>query len=130
MKRSHWLTKDGRKLEIQWMQTAHLVNALNMVIRKRDDGIPPSCMPLYTEAIARGAATHKENSFEFVVPKQRESMAELCMLRAIIDTPNAADEFLDAFKADAEGFIATMPLNQAKLAQEVWTLFAKYRLTR
>lgn len=130
MKRSLWLTKDGRKLEIQWMQTAHLINALNMLIRKHETGIPPSCRPLYTEAIARGATAQKEGSFEFIVPKQRESMVELCMLRAILDTPNAADKFLDAFRADAKGFIATMPLNQAKLARDVWTLFAKYRLTR
>lgn len=29
-----WSTADGRQLDIRWMQTQHLINSANMVMRK------------------------------------------------------------------------------------------------
>lgn len=137
-----WTTIDGRKIEIRWMQTKHLVNAFNKIIR--DNGfdrrkvelrvstrstrkVPPDTLDaMYAELRVRGVYNWIHGLSQLHVPSIREKPVELCMLRALLD--NDVDEnFVDKFMGDPEGMTATI-LRDGLRYPNVIAKFAEYRM--
>ena len=130
-----WKTQDGRFIEYRWMQSQHLVHAINLVLRQvgidseewykfrthRQIGLG------IQEIEARGLNVWA-NKEQLSVPLTRETPVQLCMLRALLDgRPRASvatmrmfytnpDEFIDAIQRHCEGH------------EELWARFIAYRV--
>jgi hypothetical protein len=133
-----WKTLDGRELEVTWMSSKHLINALNNLYRKLTHNCEEEKLgairrtALYEETISRQLVVFDFQKEEFLRPKQdRETLIEMCMLRAIIDTGNKdylKDWNVDKKKAFVE--IEMFAKVGSPYAKQVLAKFAEYRLKR
>lgn len=130
-----WTTNDGQKLEIKWMTSPHLAHAVNLMVRKnqmsRQDVtgyIAKHSIPFTTmckELQARGLFSWTDGSSQIVVPPHRETVSEMCMLRALIDC-RAGTERIVAFAQNTGPFMEQI----RALPDAVIHKFTEYRLAR
>lgn len=103
-----WQTQYGRELDIRWMDTQHLTNSVNMVIRKNDldrrkveamvrtpQVMPGNLVfvnmvkelqaryPLEWTFVKRGVEESDQITCDTLV---REDLKTMCLLRAMLDT--------------------------------------------
>jgi hypothetical protein len=132
-----WTTMDGRQIEIRWMQSQHLVHSLNMIMRKnrltkrhlltRNDQL---LNVFVTEVRERGLWQWAEAPIEqLYVPTLRETPAQLCMLRAILDVkPKNWEDIIGLFKQNPEQYIAHVLSCADPKWVPVVAKFTEYRL--
>jgi hypothetical protein len=102
-----WTTNDGRHIEVRWMQSQHLVHSFNMLLRKHS--LHRATVELRLRAVnrARDIVTHMvqelrdrglyiwKTQTELSIPDVRETPAQLCILRALIDANKSWPGILD-----------------------------------
>ena len=115
-----WKTNDGKAMEIIWMDSVHLYHSWMMTARNGRHNFK-----LRDELEARGLDPKD-------VPKLRETLVQLCWVRAIIDSagPSRNHFKLKLFYENPERWItdtaaSTVPINMKIAARATW-----HRLTR
>ena len=132
---STWTTQDGRTVEIKWMQSSHLVHSFNMILRK--NGLNRDHVkkyehhavlgPMISELKRRRLYTWQPDD-QLKPIKMRETPAQLCMLRALLDVLPAPDvKPIEAFYKDPQGAIEQMLANPHQNAR-LLARFTSYRL--
>jgi hypothetical protein len=103
-----WTTADGRALVIKWMDSQHIANSINMVIRKNNLKKVDASIMLELSGVDPHKAGHRAFAFmgqelrdrglfrwgselptmapQLERPDMRESFEQLCLIRALIDT--------------------------------------------
>lgn len=153
-----WATNDGRTLDIRWMDSVHLAHSLNMVIRKNGglkdmferiaaDGFRagvPVAHNMIQELKARSLYAWQPDlvmkdgaySNQLVVPKEREDIKAMCLMRAMWDTatwPGTAwpQDYMKWIHRDMDGLLEHLERTKAdEKVQIVLAKFAEYRLER
>ena len=130
-----WKTQDGRFIEYKWMQSQHLVHAINLVLRQsnidseewyrfrahRQIGLG------IQEIEARGLDVWA-NKEQLSVPLTRETPVQLCMLRALLDgRPRASVATMHMFYANPDEFIDAIQRHCTE-HEELWARFIAYRV--
>lgn len=91
MNKATWTTNDGRKLEVMWMDSAHLVNAVNLLIRRNPQlGTREAIVSRFTnqrvsvwkEAVLRDLIVWVDDLLQLEVTAKRETLWELCLMHA------------------------------------------------
>lgn len=135
-----WKTREGRIIPVRWMASAHLIHAFNMAMR--NNGMSSRDIPrvisnpkndvfraIWKEVNDRGLVSWHSSGTQLKATTLREKPAELCMLRAILDTkPENCEEIVEHFKQSPHTYIKHV-LN---CADPKWTpvvaKFTEYRL--
>ena len=130
-----WKTQDGRFIEYRWMQSQHLVHAINLVLRQvgidseewykfrthRQIGLG------IQEIEARGLDVWA-NKEQLSVPLTRETPVQLCMLRALLDgRPRASVATMRMFYTNPDEFIDAIQRHCTE-HEELWARFIAYRV--
>jgi hypothetical protein len=126
---TYWQTKDGRKLEVAWMDSAHLVNTLNMLFRTGNNPQAVMKTAVYKEVARRGLMKIENIGMTtpiLVQPAHRETPIEMCMVRALLDNPDGHKYYLEFLK-DRAAFMERA--GQDPVLTNVWQRFVKYRMT-
>lgn len=134
-----WMTQDGRRLDIRWMQSQHLAHSVNMVMRKSNIQFrsltamrkvkPNPFVIMLRELDDRKILSESVRAINQVhIYPLRETLLELCMLRAIIDTRRDPTPMLENFRAFPAEFIQSAISQQYDEALVV--KFTEYRLLR
>ncbi len=135
-----WKTRGGKVLEIAWMDSIHLIHAFNMQLRQivgmgltapQALELAAAKSSIYPEVVARGLLRIEPSEKQCSLPrnKKRETLVEMCMLRAILDTNDA--RALTLWNSDREfAFQSITKQNRAREWEPIYLLFAKYRLRK
>lgn len=130
---TYWHTKDGKKLEIEWMDSVHIVNALNMLLRQGNTPQLVMKSHIFKEAAKRGLVkmdVGNSVAAAIAVPNYRETPIDKCMMRALLDVPGGRD-YYPSFCRNRTAFIEDVNAFQHNpVLAQVWNEFVKNRMTR
>lgn len=134
-----WITQDGRKIPVLWMTSKHLVYAFNMMLRKY--GIERSTVrshvrgnghvfdAMHDELQARGLMKWNGSNDQLCTSSVRETPAQLCMLRALIDVkPKNCEEIIGHFYNAPDRMVEHINSHADPKWMPVRAKFAEYRL--
>lgn len=135
-KAATWTTQDGREIEIQWMQTSHLVHSFNMILR--NNGLSRETVTRYVgrthpviasmvrEIRTRGCYSWRPDD-TLVTVNVRETPVQLCMLRAIIDSGDDPRIPVTDYLRNMDWYVNTITKRPNEYPRII-TKFAEYRL--
>lgn len=100
-----WTTQDGRKIPVKWMDSAHLVNSFNMLCRKNSlsrnqvnlmmqQAGNEVFKAMVNELRGRMLYNWRPDGQLDTSKVPRETPAQLCMLRALLDCHYGPNEIL------------------------------------
>jgi len=143
-----WITNDGRVLDIQWMDSQHLANSINLVIRNSNlKKVDASIMLELSNAdrnksgnwafASMGQELRDRGLFRWANegtlvapqlerPDVRESFEQLCLIRAVIDTGKSwpgTTSFYDAMSCIRYQFESAM-VDLENHARRQWVGYA------
>lgn len=137
---STWTTQDGRVLQIAWMDSSHLVNSFNMVVRKNNlnpaqaaragfDGRNQPFAALRDEIKSRQLYIWRPDGQLVAQGVPREDFKTLCMLRAILDAkPANVEEIVELFHRNPTSYSEHVLTCADPKWTPVVTKFVEYRL--
>lgn len=133
-----WKTEDGRTIEFRWMQSQHLVHAINLVLRTNnidseewDKFKMHRTIGLGLQEIEHRGLNVWTSTAQLSVPSVRETPIQLCMLRALLDgRPRPSRENVNMFYANPDEYIEAMQQHRNEEGiSELWARFVAYRVT-
>lgn len=136
--KSIWTTQDGRKIPVSWMQSQHLCHAFKLAIRNNGlsragvmrhmlSADKPDVLDYLTEELqVRGLLMWTDNS-QISISTIRETPAQLCMLRAIIDSGGVHALLVGAFMKDRQTMLEWI-LDKPAEHEDIIARFTEYRL--
>lgn len=125
-----WTDRQGRKHEIKWMDSLHLVHSANMMLRQNKTWLTNAGLPMLEELCSRGLYFYQHAPpHQLVIPPYRESTIEMCMLRAILDTLGSGG-LLKKFREGPAQFIEELGKSNSALHRKVFVQFVKNGIER
>lgn len=133
-----WRTRNGETLEIKWMNSTHLVNSLNLLVRINEN--QKAIKDLRDECRRRGLAkspvSYVETLPQYEVPKQRESDIGIIWLNSMLDIVSHQNTWFKLWTKkfpicdEAEELIKEAAKHGNEQAIQILQRVAFYKLTR